>query len=148
LPRWNIEKKAKYKAALVEVLYLIMIYISLLDTTFIESKTITKSKWDALYTKYSTIKPQEKREDLQKITNFSLGKGKSIEDRWIELLELGGRIVTENPLLASAYTEDTLFEFFLQGLPKEGYSVTCAALDVQIQISTTDKLTALQKREA
>jgi len=44
LPRWNIEKKAKYKAALAEVLYLIMIYISLLDTTFIESKTTTKSK--------------------------------------------------------------------------------------------------------
>jgi hypothetical protein len=44
LPRWNIEKKAKYKATLVEVLYLIIIYISLLDTIFIKSKIITKSK--------------------------------------------------------------------------------------------------------
>ena len=44
LLKQNIKKKAKYKATLVEVLYLIIIYINLLDTIFIESKTITKSK--------------------------------------------------------------------------------------------------------
>ena len=44
LLKQNIKKKAKYKATLAKVLYLIIIYISLLDTTFIESKIITKSK--------------------------------------------------------------------------------------------------------
>ena len=44
LLKQNIKKKAKYKATLVEVLYLIIIYISLLDTIFIKSKIITKSK--------------------------------------------------------------------------------------------------------
>jgi hypothetical protein len=94
------------------------------------------------------IKPQEKREDLQKITNFALLEGKSIEDAWIGLVELGGRVITANPSLAAAYTEDTLFEFFLQGLPEEGYSVTRAGLDTQDHMDTTEKLLVLQKRES
>jgi hypothetical protein len=77
-----------------------------------------------------------------------LPDGKSIEDAWIELIELGERVVTANPLLASIYTEDTLFEFFLQGLPEEGYSITRVALDAQDQLDTTEKLLILQKREA
>src|ERR1700730_8322125 len=98
--------------------------------------------------KYSVIKPQEKREDLQKITHFVLPDRKSIEDAWIELIELGGRVVTANPLLASAYTEDTLFEFLLQGVPAEGYSVSRAVLDAKDQLDTTEKLLILQKRES
>ena len=146
--RWNTEKKEKYRAGSAKVLYLIMICIGPLDRAFIKPLKDTKAKWDALYTKYSVIKPQEKREDLQKITNFTLPDGKLIEDAWIELMELGGRVVTANPLLASAYTEDTLFEFFLQGLPEEGYSVTRAALDAQDTLDTTEKLLILQKRES
>ena len=38
-------------------------------------------------------------------------------------------MVAVNPVLVSVYTEDALFEFFLQGLPEEGYSVTRVALD-------------------
>ena len=67
-----------------------------------------------LYKKYSVIKPQEKQEDLQKITHFTLPEGKSVKDTWIELIELGGRVVTANPVLASVYTKDALFEFFLK----------------------------------
>jgi hypothetical protein len=126
--QWNTEKKEKYRAGSAKVLYLIMICISPLDRAFIKPLSDTKAKWDALYTKYSVIRPQEKQEDLQKITHFILPDRKLIEDTWIELVELGGRVVTVNPLLASAYTEDALLEFFLQGLP-EGYSAIRAALD-------------------
>jgi hypothetical protein len=146
--RWNAEKKEKYKAGSAKVLYLIMICIGPLDRALIKPLESTKAKWDKLYKKYSVIKPQEKREDLQNITHFVLPDGKLIEDAWIELIELGGRVVTANPLLASAYTEDTLFEFFLQGLPEERYSVTRAALDAQDQLDTTEKLLILQKRES
>ena len=146
--RWNTEKKEEYRAGSAKILYLIMICIGPLDTAFIEPLSDTKAKWDALYRKYSVIKPQEKREDLQKITHFTLPEGKSIEDAWIELIDLGGRVVAANPVLASVYTEDALFEFFLQGLPEEGYSVTRAALDAQDQLGVTEKLLILQKRES
>jgi hypothetical protein len=127
--RWNTERKEKYRATSAKVLYLIIICISPLDEAFIKPFEGTKKKWDALYTKYSVIKPQEKREDLQKITNFALPEGKSIEDAWIGLIELGGRVVIANPSLVAVYTKDTLFEFFLQGLPEEGYLVTRVGLN-------------------
>jgi hypothetical protein len=122
---------------------LIIICIGPLDTAFIEPLSDTKAKWDTLYYKYSVIKPQEKREDLQKITHFTLPERKSIEDAWIELIELGGRVVAANPVLVLVYTEDALFEFFLQGLPEEGYSVTRVALDAQDQLGVTEKLLIL-----
>lgn len=82
----------KYKAGSAKVLYLIMICIGPLDRALIKPLESTKAKWDKLYKKYSVIKPQEKREDLQKITHFVLPDGKSIEDAWIELIELGGEL--------------------------------------------------------
>ncbi len=146
-PRWNTERREKYRAGSAKVLYLIMICIGPLDQAFIKPLSDTKAKWDALYAKYSVIKPQEQREDLKKITHFTLAKGKSIEDSWIELMELGGRVVIANPALASAYTENTLFEFFLQGLP-EDYSITRTTLDAQDHLDMTEKLRILQKCES
>lgn len=68
---WNIDKRAKYKAASNKVLYEIVICIDETDEEYIKDFSGAKEVWEGLKAKYSKIRPQTVREDLKKppITN-------------------------------------------------------------------------------
>ena len=143
---WNIDKRAKYKAASNKVLYEIVICIDETDEEYIKDFSGAKEVWEGLRAKYSKIRPQTVREDLKKLANYQLGSDTLVEDAWTELRQIRRRIGIANPAKMKAITDMELFEYLLGGLPDE-YSTTRAALDAQISLDVHEKLLILQNHQ-
>ena len=140
---WNIDNRAKYKAASNKVLYEIIICIDETDGEYIKDFSGAKEVWEGLKAKYSKIRPQTVREDLKKLANYQLKSDTSIDDAWTELRQIRRRIGIANPAKMKAITDTELFEYLLGGLPDE-YSTTRAALDAQVSLDVTEKLLVVQ----
>jgi gag-polypeptide of LTR copia-type len=143
---WNINKRAKYKAASNKVLYEIVICIDETDKEYIKDFSSAKEVWEGLRAKYSKIRPQTVREDLKKLANYQLSSDTLVEDAWTELRQIRRRIGIANPAKMKAITDMELFEYLLGGLPDQ-YSTTRAALDAQISLDVHEKLLVLQNHQ-
>jgi hypothetical protein len=138
------KKRAKYHKASGKVRYEIARNISKIDQKFIREFSSTKEVWDNLKTKYSTIHPEQTRENLRKLTAYKLSPGTKIEDAWVELHTLRRQIKAARPNWDIADSE--LFQYLLWGLPSE-YTATVATLDAQPTLDFADKFSILQNQQ-
>jgi Reverse transcriptase (RNA-dependent DNA polymerase)/gag-polypeptide of LTR copia-type len=142
---WNIEKREKYEAAEAEVLYMISICIDETDEQFIEDFEGAKDKWNGLRAKYSKVRPQAARDQMKRITTFSLGD-MTIDDAWTKLKELRRQVIAMDAKKKGTFTDENLFDYLLSGLPEE-YATTCDVIDSQTNLDIPDKILILQKKE-
>ncbi len=84
----NIKKREKYEAAILEVLYIITIYINKTNKQYIEDFKDIKSKQEGLYAKYSKKTLQATYKYIRKITIFLLKQNITVKDIQTKLKEL------------------------------------------------------------
>ena len=142
----NIKKREKYKAAALEVLYMITICINKTNKQYTKDFEDVKSKQEGLYAKYSKKTLQATCEHIRKITTFSLKQDMTVKDAWTKLKELQRDVITINLACKSTFTNNKLFDYLLEGLPKD-YTVTCSVINSQTTLHINDKLLILQRQQ-
>ena len=146
-PSYDKDRYAQYEAASAKVQYQISISIDSLDSDSIRTFSTAYEQWQHLWTKYNKTRPHENREDLAKLTTYTLPDGTSVEDGWTQIKELRRRVVTANPSMALAFEEKQLFNFLLAGLPAQ-FQITVDTLNAQPFLSIDEKLIILVQRQA
>jgi hypothetical protein len=141
-----VSRLEKWIKATAKVRYIIKICLDDIDVRSLKEHDTIKLGWEALWDKYSKIRPATAREDSIKLTNYQWDESQTIDSAWVEIKTLRRRVVNANPLLDKAYNENAMLQFLLPALPKE-YAVTIATLDAQPTLSVQDKLTVLKNRE-
>ena len=142
----NIKKREKYKVAVLKVLYMITICINKTNKQVIKDFRDIKSKQEGLYAKYSKKTLQATHEHIRKITTFSLKQDMTVKDTWTKLKELQRDVITMNLAYKSTFTNNKLFDYLLEGLPKD-YAVTCSVINSQTTLYINNKLLILQRQQ-
>ena len=142
----NIKKREKYKAAVLEVLYMITICINKTNKQVIKDFGDIKSKQEGLYTKYYKKTLQATCEHIRKITTFSLKQDMTVKDVQTKLKELQRDVITTNLAYKSTFTNNKLFNYLLEGLPKD-YAVICSVINSQTTLYINNKLLILQRQQ-
>ena len=146
-PVIDAERQAHYNTASAKVQYQISISIDSLDSDSVRALSTAYEQWDALWNKYNKTRPHENRQDLVKLTTYTLPDATSIEDGWAHVKELRRRIVVANPDMASAFEEKQLFNIFLAGLPQQ-FLITVDTLNAQPSLPIDEKLNVLVQRQS
>jgi Reverse transcriptase (RNA-dependent DNA polymerase)/gag-polypeptide of LTR copia-type len=144
--QWDITRLEKWSKAEAKIRYVLTICVDDIDSKALREFKTVKLGWEALWVKYSKIRPATAREDQIKLTNYQWEESQTIDDAWIELKTLRRKVVNANPRLGDAYDEEALLQFLLPALPDE-YAITVATLDAQPNLTVQDKLVALRNRE-
>src|ERR1700722_11231706 len=144
---WDVTRLEKWVKAEAKVRYIIKICLDDIDVRSLKDHDTLKIGYEALWDKYSKIRPATAREDSIKLTNYQWEESQTVDNAWVEIKNLRRRVVNANPRLDKAYDENAMLQFLLPALPKEDYAVTVLTLDAQPTLSVQDKLTILKNRE-
>ena len=148
----NPVMRREFRAADAKVQFMLSKCIGEFDKEFVKPHTTAKAKWEALKAKYSKVTPTARREDLQQITGFEFGKlnGKpvdmTISSAWSHLVSVRGKIAVANPKLAETFSQETLFEYLLAGLP-DSYNVIQQSLEGNTTADVYERLEVLERSE-
>ncbi|KAI0991820.1 hypothetical protein K3495_g16367, partial [Podosphaera aphanis] len=139
---WNNSKREKFLQDEASAWYEIHICLDDMDLDHVKEYETTCQKWTALLEKYQKIRPASNRETTQKLTNFKFEPDESLEAGWTRIKEYRRRISQTNPNLATAYDENSLFDFFIQALPSS-YKIVRQSIDSQPYLTMSDKFDIL-----
>jgi gag-polypeptide of LTR copia-type len=135
-----VSRLEKWSKAEAKIRYTITICVDDIDSKSLKEHNTVKTGWEALWAKYSKIRPATAREDQIKLTNYQWEETQTIDNAWVEIKALRRRVVNANPQLEKAYNEEILLQFLLLALPEE-YAITIVTLDAQPNLTVQDKLT-------
>ncbi|KAI0993071.1 hypothetical protein K3495_g15113, partial [Podosphaera aphanis] len=143
----NIEKATQWDKDASAVMYWLRQCCSN-DTDIIEEQGNPRQSWNALYRKYSKVKPGDLRQLEREITSFDRGSqalGKSPEDCFALLKVLRRRFLMQKPEKKESLSNDNLFGYLLDGLTETEWKLTKDTIDAQPYLDCEDKLEILQQ---
>ncbi|KAI0996426.1 hypothetical protein K3495_g11756 [Podosphaera aphanis] len=143
---WSNAKREKFLQDETSAWYEIRLCLDDIDLGFVKEFNTTNAKWNALIKKYTKSRPATNRETVKKITAFTFEPDETLERGWTKIREYRRRVVEETPQLAEAYSEEHLFDFFVQALPPE-YKITRQTIDGKPFLPVLDKLDVLYGAE-
>jgi hypothetical protein len=77
---WDIARLEKWSKSESKIRYTLTICVDDIDSKALKEFSTVKEGWEALWVKYSKIRPATTREDLIKLTNYQWDDSQTIDD--------------------------------------------------------------------